>query len=305
MGQTTGKLPAKDIFLVVLVTVLWGFNFVIIALGVKDVPPLFLACLRFVLASIPAVFFVRRPAASMQMIAAYGLVLGVGEFGLLFCAIKIGASAGLSSLVLQSQAFFTALLAAVFLKEKLRPTQGIGMFLAFAGIGLIAYLKMTGSGSAFLAMPLPALAMIVLAAFMWAVANILVKKMGAINALGLMVWSSLFSPLPLLGLSFLIEGPQAIGSAVRNMSLGSLGAIAYLAIISTLLGYGLWNYLIAKNGASTIAPFSLLVPVSGIFFSAMLMGEKFSLGSLFAAGLIFLGLLMHVFGHRISIRRAN
>ncbi len=298
--QSTGKISANDIFLVVLVTVIWGFNFVIIAVGVKDVPPLFLACLRFVLAAVPAVFFIRRPAAPFLSIAAYGLVLGVGEFGLLFCAIKMGASAGLTSLILQSQAFFTALLAAMFLKETFRPRHGVGMLLAFGGIGLLVYMKFTGTSS--LAMPLPALLMILLAALMWAVANILAKKMGRINALGLMVWSSLFSPLPLLGLSFLIEGPKAVGSAILGMSFISLGAIAFLAFVSTLLGYGLWNYLIAKNGASTIAPFSLLVPVSGVFFSALLMGERFSPGSLLAAGIIFLGLLVHVFGRKLLRR---
>jgi len=300
MSQTTGRISAGDIVLVVFVTVIWGFNFVVIAVGVRDVPPLLLACLRFVLAAVPAAFFIRRPKASMLKIASYGLVLGVGEFGLLFCAIKLGASSGLSSLVLQSQAFFTALLAALFLKETLRVRHGIGMILAFAGIGLLVYLKAAGTQA--LTMPLPALVMILLAALMWAIANILAKNMGGINALGLMVWSSLFSPLPLFLLSLALEGPQAIGAAVQGMSLLSIGSIAYLAFVSTLLGYGLWNYLIVKNGASAIAPFSLLVPVSGVFFSALLLGEQFSLGSLLAAGLIFSGLVVHVLGHKL-VRR--
>lgn len=271
------------------VTAVWGFNFVVIAAGLAGVPPLLLASLRFVLASLPAVFFVRRPQAPLALVAAYGVVLGVGEFGLLFCAMKLGAGAGLSSIVLQVQAFFTALLAVPLLGERLRWNQAAGMALAFAGLGLIAS---TATGPAAAMTPV-AFGMLVLAALAWAGANLIARKAGPVNALGLMVWSSLFSPLPLFALSWLVEGPAAIGAALAGMSWLSLGSIAYLAFISTLLGYGLWNYLIARKGAGAVAPFSLLVPVFGVSSAALCLGERFTPTHLAAAALVLGGLAVH------------
>ena len=290
--QQPGRLATFGIAL--LVTAIWGFNFVIIAVGLVGVPPLLLAALRFVLASLPAVFFVKKPQTSFKLIAAYGLILGVGEFGLLFCAMKLGASAGLSSIVLQVQAFFTALLAIPFLKEKMRLNQVFGMILAFAGLGLIAFSAVEKGA----AMPLIAFGMLILAALAWAGANLIARQAGPVSALGLMVWSSLFSPIPLFALSWLLEGPAAIGPALANIGWLSIGSIAYLAFISTLIGYGLWNYLIARKGASAIAPFSLLVPIFGVSSAALFLGEHFTLLHFAAAALILGGLAIHALWRR-------
>ena len=123
--RTRRALPLPLAALVI--TAIWGFNFVVIKVGTEGVPPLMLAALRFVLVAFPAVFFVRAPRARWTWIAAYGLLLGVGEFGLLFTAIKLGAPAGLSSLILQAQAFMTALLAALFLRERFSARSALGI----------------------------------------------------------------------------------------------------------------------------------------------------------------------------------
>jgi O-acetylserine/cysteine efflux transporter len=298
-GAPRSRLGPASILALLLVSALWGFNFVVIAVGVKGVPPLFLAALRFVLAAFPALLFVRRPSASWGLVAAYGLVLGVGEFGFLFSAIKLGASAGLASLALQSQAFFTAVLAALFLGEAFRARQWIGMALSSSGLALMALTRYGASGAA---MPPLAFAMILLAALSWAVANVLARRMGKNDALGLMVWSSLASPLPLLGLSLLFEGAPAMAASVRGMSLLSAGAIVYLAFVSTLLGYGIWNRAIARHGAATVAPFSLLVPVFGLGSSALFLGERFDASVLLASLLVFAGLVVHVLGGKKAKR---
>jgi O-acetylserine/cysteine efflux transporter len=281
-----------------LVTALWGFNFVVISVGVREVPPLLLACLRFVLAAVPAVFFVRRPKVDWRLLVSYGLFLGVGEFGLLFTAIRWGAPAGLSSIILQSQAFFTALLAVAFFAESFRWHHAVGLAVSGAGLALMGWTKAPKGG---LTMPLPALAMLLLAALMWAAANLLTKKMGQVDALGLMVWSSLVSPLPLFALSWWFEGRRAVMAALSHMGWVSLGSIAYLAFLSTLVGYGLWTWLIVKKGASAVAPFSLLVPVFGISSAWLVLGETLTESHLAAAGLILSGLAVHVFGGRLAM----
>jgi len=281
-----------------LVTALWGFNFVVIAVGVREVPPLLLAGLRFVLAAFPAVFFVRRPKVGWRLLVAYGLFLGVGQFGLLFTAIRWGAPAGLSSVILQSQAFFTALLAVAFFRESFRWHHAVGLGVSGAGLALMGWAK-TPAGT--FTVPWPSLVMLILAALMWAAANLLTKKMGRIDTLGLMVWSSLVPPLPLFALSWGLEGGPAVVAALRHLGWLSLGAIAYLAFLSTLVGYGLWNWLIVKKGASAVAPFSLLVPVFGISSAWLALGERLTATHLAAAGLILGGLAVHVFGGRLAL----
>ena len=281
-----------------VVTALWGFNFVVISVGVREVPPLLLACLRFVLAAFPAIFFVRRPKVNWRLLIAYGLFLGVGQFGCLFTAIRWGAPAGLSSVILQSQAFFTALLAVAFFGERFRWHHAVGLVVSGAGLALMGWTK-TAKGA--LTVPWPALVLLILAALMWAAANLLTKKMGRIDTLGLMVWSSLVPPLPLFALSWGLDGGPAVLTALRHLGWLSLGAIAYLAFLSTLVGYGLWNWLIVKKGASAVAPFSLLVPVFGISSAWLVLGETLTPTHLAAAGLILGGLAVHVFGGRVAM----
>jgi O-acetylserine/cysteine efflux transporter len=286
----------------VLVSAVWGFNFVVIKVGVSAVPPLMLAALRFLFSALPAVFLVKRPTAPMKSVAAYGLLLGLGEFGFLFTAIKLGAPSGLSSILLQSQAFFTAVLAAVFLKERLRAHNVAGMIVAIAGLAVFALSSSAGAASAATGLSMPLLGMILLAGLGWAGANIAARKMPGTSALSLMVWSSLFSPLPLAALSFGFEGPAAIAAAFSRLQPLTIGALAYLVILSTLLGYGLWNHLIMRHGAGRIAPFSLMVPIFSLSAAALVLGETFGPIDAAGAGLVLAGLLIHVFGGGIARR---
>jgi O-acetylserine/cysteine efflux transporter len=289
------SLPA----LALLITAIWGFNFVVIKVGTDGVPPLLLAALRFVFVAVPAVFFVEAPRASWLLVAAYGLFLGVGEFGLLFCAIKLGAPAGLSSLILQAQAFFTALLAALFLGERLRLQSLAGMIIAAFGLGIIGWRgDQPGAWGGHFTL---ALAMLLGAALMWAVANVLAKRLGDVGALKLIVWSSLASPLPLLGLSLWFEGPSAIGTSLAALTWTSAGTLLYLVVLSTLLGYGAWNHLIVQHGAGRVAPFSMLVPIFGVSSGALFLGEHFTLYHGVAALFVLAGLALHAYVPRPAV----
>jgi len=292
--RTPVSLPWPVLALVI--TIVWGFNFVVIKVGTDGVPPLLLAGLRFAFLSVPAVFFVPAPRSPWLLVVAYGLFLGVGEFGLLFTAIKLGAPAGLSSLILQAQAFFTALLAAVFLGERLRLGSVLGMLIAGAGLALIGVSgAQPGAWGGHFEV---ALGMLLGAALMWAIANVLAKRIGGVGALSLIVWSSLASPLPLFALSLAFEDTAAIVAALTEPSWLSVGALVYLVVLSTLLGYGGWNHLIVEHGAGRIAPFSMLVPIFGVSSGALFLGERFTAAHALAALLVLLGLALHVLGTR-------
>jgi O-acetylserine/cysteine efflux transporter len=300
MNSTSDRGGAATLAAALLTVLIWGFNFTVIKVGVAGVPPLLLACLRFAFSAFPAVLFVRRPDAPWRLLAGYGLLLGVGQFSLLFMAMKLGAPAGLSSIILQSQAFFTAALAAAYLGERIRLHNVAGMLVA--GSGLLVF-ALSGGGDA-RALTLPLTAMLLGAAFFWAAANVAAKKMPRADGFGLVVWSSLFSPLPLLGLSLAFEGPQRIASALAGLSARSLGAQAYLVLASTIFGYGVWNRPIVRHGAGRIAPFSLLVPVFGVSSAALVLGERFTALDAAASVLVLGGVAVHVFGGRLSGRRA-
>lgn len=281
-------LTTRDTLTALLVAAIWGLNFVIIKVGVESVPPLLLTGLRFLFAALPAVFLVPRPRAGWASLIGFGLTLGVIKFGLLFTAIHAGMPAGLSSLALQLQAFFTILFAALLFAERPLFKQILGGAIAFAGIAIIA----TERGNA----PTGPLAMVVLAAAFWGVANLIAKRSGEMNMLSFVVWASLVPPLPLFALSFLLEDRAAITAFLAAPSWLSIGAVAYLAYPTTLLAFALWNRLLSRYPAATVAPFSLLVPIFGLGSASLLLGEPLTLIEVAGSALVFTGLVVNVFG---------
>jgi O-acetylserine/cysteine efflux transporter len=291
-------LSVRDLLLALLVVAIWGVNFVFIRWGVEAVPPLFLTGLRYLCAAVPAVFFIKRPKVGLTILISYGLAIGFAQFGLLFSAIKLGMPAGLASLVIQVQAFFTIALALVFLGEKLNRYQALGALVAIVGIVAIA-------SERFEVTALVPLLMVILAAFFWGVANIASKKAGQIDMLSFVVWGSLVPILPLFALSLVVEGPTAIIASMSGIGMRTIFVIAFNGYAATILGFGLWSYLLARYPASLIAPFSLLVPVAGIASTIVLLGETVSTLEILGSLLVFMGLLLNVFGPRLFAARIS
>ena len=273
-----------DLLAAVFVAFIWGVNFVVIKLGLAELPPLLFSALRFTVAALPWVFFVGRPQAPWRIILAIGLFLGVLKFSALFIGMDLGMPAGLASLTLQMQAFFTVLFAAAWLGERPAPRHLIGMAVAFAGLALIA----VDFGAA--PRDLTGLALVVLAAALWAVANLFMKKAGGANALNLIVWVSLVPPLPLFLMSLLMDGPGAVSGALRDLDWTGIGAVLYIGLGATIVGFGLWGRLLSRYPASLVAPFSLLVPIFGMSSGAVLLGEPLGPLRIAAAGLVLAGL---------------
>jgi O-acetylserine/cysteine efflux transporter len=282
-------MSPKDLLLALVVIVAWGVNFVVIKVGLHGMPPMLLGALRFLLAAFPAVFFVKRPAIPCRLFLAYGMTSAFGQFAFLFTAMYVGMSAGLASLVLQSQAFFTLVFAALLLGEHWRPHNLIA--LAIAACGLAAIGVQGGR-----AMTVAGFVLTLLSASMWALGNVTMKKIGKVDLLGLVVWSSLIPPLPFIALSLCFEGPAQIRAALAGIGGASVFALAYLAFVATLLGYSLWGRLLTRYPAAQVAPFSLLVPIVGLTSSSFWLGEKLTAPQVFGAVLVMVGLLVNVFG---------
>lgn len=293
--MSAAALPVRHLLLALLIVSIWGANFVAVKVALRELPPLLLCALRFVVVVVPFIFFVPRPAITLRQLLAYGLTMFALQFGFLFFGMKLGMPAGLASLVLQFQVFVTLALAAVVLKERISPAQIAGALIAGAGFVIVA-LHTGGEVTA------AGLGCLLLAATSWGYANFSSKRLGRVNPLSLVVWGSLVVPVPMLIASLIFEGPALIAHSLTHMGAATLWSVAYIVYGSTLVGYSLWSWLLSRHPASTVTPFALLVPVFGMLSSAVVLGEPLPVWKLEAGALVIVGLALNVFGPRF--RRA-
>jgi O-acetylserine/cysteine efflux transporter len=279
-------MRARDLALAVAVAAVWGFNFVVIHVGLEAFPPLLFSALRFALAAFPALLLVGRPQVPWRWVIAVALILAVTKFSLLFIGMEAGMPAGLSSLVLQSQAVFTMLFAVLLLRERPRPVQIAGLAVAAAGVVLVA---------ARTTAPLPAFLLVIGAAAAWGLSNVATRQASPPDTLRFMVWVSAVATGPLVLLTLIFDGPAAGLAALRAIDTRAVLSLLYIALISTLAGFAAWGFLLKKYGAATVAPFSMLVPFFGIASSAAFLGEPVHpievAGGVLVVGGVLLGLV--------------
>ena len=297
--MTIGGFTPRAFLLALAVVAVWGTNFVVIRLGLDALPPLLFAALRFTAVVVPLIFFVKRPAVSWRDLALYGLFIGVGQFGLLFIAIDGLIAPGLASLVVQTQVVFTIGLAMRGSGERLQPIQWAALGMAVAGIGVI--MAHTGGDTTVLGV-----ALVLGAALSWSLGNMVSRRIGQVDMLAFIVWSSLFAVPPLFALALVFEGGPQIVAAVAAATPTVWAVIAWQAVGNTLFGYGAWGWLLARYPAATVAPMALLVPVFGMGSAALWLGEPLPEWKLVAAALIVGGLAINLFGPKVlAMRRAT
>lgn len=286
-------MPITHQLLALFVTLIWGTNFVFIDIGLAQLPPFVFASLRFALVALPLVFFLPRPKVPWRYLVAYGVLIGFGQFGLLFWVMQSHMSPGLASLVIQVQAVFTIVLALLFFKEKVNLAQVVALVVSFAGILLIA---MQGHVDA----SLIGLAVILVAAISWALGNLVVKQCGKVEIIAFLAWSSLFAVPPLALMSYYYEGPAIIISSVSMATWQAWAIVLWQTLGNTLIGYGLWNFLLQRHSAALVAPWALLVPVFGMAASSVFLGESMPWWKFIAAVLIIAGLLINLRASKLS-----
>jgi O-acetylserine/cysteine efflux transporter len=294
MVERTSLTPAH-LLLAIAVMAVWGSNFVVIKVALAHLPPLTLAALRFTAVVVPMVFILKRPAASWANLAAYGLLIGAGQFGALFIALRADAPPGLASLIMQTQVFFTIGLSMALTGERLKAVQVVALLLAVGGLGVIVS-HTDGSIT-----PL-GLGLLLIAAFSWSSGNMVSRAAGKVDMLGYVVWSSLFAVPPLFALAFVFEGPTAMATGIRNADLATWAAVVWQAVGNAMFGYGVWGWMLARYPAATVAPLALLVPVFGMTASAVLLGEPMQDWKLLAALLVMSGLALGILWPRLAER---
>ncbi|MHA6313299.1 EamA family transporter [Pantoea sp. S-LA4] len=298
-------MSVKDMLLALCVVVAWGVNFVVIKLGLQGMPPFLLAGLRFSLVAFPAIFFVRRPPIPLRWLVVYGMTISFGQFAFLFLAIKLGMPAGLASLVLQAQAFFTLLLGALLLAEKLRWNHIAGIIIATLGMFMLATAGMAGQTTA--GITLTTMMLTLAAALSWGLGNItnkIIMRNRQVPIMSLVVWSALVPIVPFFACSLLFDGQAAILNSLLHIGLQTVLALFYLAFVATIMGYAIWGNLLSRYETWRVAPLSLLVPVVGIVTAVLVLDEHLSGQQMLGATVIIFGLLVNVFGGVVGQRLA-
>ncbi|MGC1495268.1 MAG: EamA family transporter [Sulfitobacter sp.] len=277
----------RDLLLALSVVAIWGLNFVVIEIGLREFPPLFLTAMRFILVAFPAVFFVQRPKGPIAMVLLYGIFMFALQFAFLFAGMYLGMPAGLASLVLQFQVIATAVLSTVLLREVIPFQRLVGIAVALCGLAIVAW-HSAGNAETL------GFVLVLCAAICWGVANIVSKKIGASGVLALVVWGSLVAPLPLLLASFYFEGRQVMMGALSSVSWVGIIALGYIVYPTTFYGFSIWSKLLNLYPTNMVAPFTLLVPVFGMFFAAMILSEPMPTWKLVASALVIAGVAFNI-----------
>ncbi|ECC2506837.1 EamA family transporter [Salmonella enterica] len=282
-----------DLFVGFLVTVLWGANFAVIELGLRDLDPFILTFLRFTFCAFPLVFFIKKPEGiSLISIALYGVIFGVGLWWVVNFAMFNGLSAGLSSVFLQFSAFFTIVLSCFFLGEKINKIHISGIVTAFVGLIMIIHFSEESS-------TIKGVFFVIIAAMSWAVCNIIVKLTRPANMIAFIVWSSLFSAPAVLIMIVYVKGWGGVLSIPDDITVGSSFSVLFQAYMTTVVGYMIWNNLMKKYPATEVAPLSLFVPVSGVITSYLFLDERLSVQQLISVIVVITGIFIFLNSARI------
>lgn len=279
----------KHCLLAASVAVMWGLNFLAIDFSLDQFPPFFLVALRFAVLAIPALLFVPKPDVKFRWIIGYGMGFGLLQFLFLYWAMAAGMPADLASLVLQASGPFTVLLGMTFLRERVSGPQLAFLLLAMAGLGVVGWQRLDSSASL-----LPFL-LTLAGAFGWAIGNICNRQAHSVEPVKFTMWMSVVPPVPMFLLALVVEGPATIGHSLTTLMAPTgwlgLAGLAYTVVIATILGSGIWSWLMSRNPAGVVAPFSMLVPVVGMSAAWFVLGEKVSLGEMCGAVLVIIGVL--------------
>lgn len=284
-------MKLSHILLAVLVAVIWGLNFIFVKIGLGQMSPFMLCSVRFILASIPFVFFIKRPAVAFRWVVIYGMTMFALQFSFLFMGIHAGVSPGLASLILQVQVFFSTLYAAILWDEMPSISQVLGALISFAGIGLVAMHLDNG-------MTLSGFIFVLVAAAVWGMGNVITKSIGKVNIISLVVWGSFVASIPMILLTLLLDGTDGIIASYYRLNWQGVFSVLFIVYGATWVGYSTWSWLLNRYNVGTVVPFTLLVPIFGILSSVLILGEPFQSWKLWAGILVIGGLCVNLLGAR-------
>tara|TARA_R110001583_G_scaffold51161_2_gene159703 strand:+ start:26897 stop:27808 length:912 start_codon:yes stop_codon:yes gene_type:complete len=278
-------MPLKDLIAGILVMALWGINFSVIKLGVSEIDPLLLTGLRFTFVCFPIIFFVKKPDVSWSYLIAYGLIFGIGIWGMGSWSIEAGLSVGMASVLLQMNVVMGMFLGYLLLKETISTQKLIGAMIAIAGL-LMSLTVSDGSVTS------KGFGLILCAALAWSISSIIIKRSGTKQVFAFSIWAIVFAPLPLFLIVFLKSGSEPFIVMTSELNSRVIFSVLFQAYPTTLLGYWVWNRLLMKYPLSTVAPLTLLVPIFGLLGGAIFYQEQIGMIKALSCFMVISGLFI-------------
>lgn len=276
-------MKRNDLLLAIAVMAIWGFNFSMIKMGVTNVHPLLATAARFALAVMPAIFFIARPNVQWRYLVSYGLVFGVGIWGMASWSITAGLSSGISSVLLSTNVIIGMIVGVWVFKEQASTRKITGAVLAMVAL-LVLVMSTTGN------VTLAGVVLIMIAACSWTLMGVIVKASKTTQAFAFNVWGMLFAPIPLVLFATALHGEQILWSSLDNWDWSTTVAVLFQAYPTTLFGYWVWNRTLIKYPLSTAAPLTLLVPVFALISGYFMYDEVLSVAQVVASGLFLVGI---------------
>jgi drug/metabolite transporter (DMT)-like permease len=278
-------MKLSDFIAGVLVMALWGINFSVIKMGVSEIDPLLLTALRFTLVCFPIIFFVKKPDVSWSYLISYGLIFGIGIWGMGSWSIEAGLSVGMASVLLQMNVVIGLFLGYLLLKEAISKQKLVGACIAICGL-LLSLTVNDGS------VTMIGFGLILCAALAWSVSSIIIKRSGTKQVFAFAIWSMIFAPLPLLLIVFLKSGSEPFVLLTSELNHRVIFSVLFQAYPVTLLGYWVWNRLLVKYPLTTVAPLTLLVPIFGLLGGFLFYQEQIGAIKALACLMVISGLLI-------------
>ncbi len=288
------KITIRDLLLALTIPIIWGMGFTFAKAGLDEFPPIFLMSMRFSLAALILLWFFPIPRGQLKAVFLVALVSATIQYGLTFTGLA-GLDASTAILLVQLEIPFGALLAAIFLNDKLGWTRALGMAIAFFGVGLIAGAPRFNDQivSAFLVMG---------GAFTWSLGQVMIKKLVTITGFELIAWVAVFAGPQMFLCSLLLENGHL--DSVKNATFVGWGTVFYLGAVMTAFGYGIWYYLLKKYDVNQVMPFLMLLPFSTILGAMLFLGERPHIRTLIGGTFIIIGLAtIVIIGQRKNLVR--
>ena len=308
MPHQSTHFTGRDYLSALAVVIIWGLNFIFMKFALHDFTPFQMGAARYVFAVFPLILFIKRPNLDVKWLLYYGLFQGVGQFGFLFVGLKLGMTAALASVLMQTQVFFTAIFGFLLLGERPNRSLQIGLFLAASGLACFAMNYIAPQATNAPATTLFGLIFCVLGASMWSASNIVVRKAQqsltkdtSFDAVAFLVWSSVVPILPFIALTLMFDA-EATRWRWLAAPWSSWVSVAFLGWVATIAAYAMWTALLKRHPANRVAPFSLGVPVVGITAGMVVLGEQITTWQWAGIALVVAALLTVMFGQRVSAR---
>lgn len=272
-------MSPRDLALAAFAILVLGINVPVVKVIVGLAPPVFVTGLRFVLVGLVLSWFFPFPKRHWRQVVILSVVQGVLHHGIMFLGTA-GVDATVAAIVLQLGSPFALIAAWLILHERFGPVRLAGMIGAFAGV-----LILVGEPAVWQANV--SVMLLVVSSMAWALANIQIKKMGAVDALQMTVWMSVFAAPQLLVVSWVFETGQ--WDAVVSAPWIFWACLIYTALGATVIGYGLWYHLLRRYDVSQIVPFSLMQPVVGVLSSVLLLGDVLTANKVIGGIVVLIG----------------